>query len=120
MPFLSSLFGRVLVSVRKQEKKHGWEPYYGFWEETSEYFVFNNKEYSGVLDASGKELFRINLYHLQFLTNNILIYRDNFEYGLIDITGKILTDAKYTSIQKINDNHFLGIEDGFKVEVIEI
>lgn len=90
-----------------------------FWDETSEYFIFNNKEYSGVLDSSGKELFRIDLYHLQFLTNNILIYRDNFQYGLIDITGKILTDAKYTSIQKITNNQFLGIEDGFKVEVID-
>lgn len=72
------------------------------WEEIGDYFIFQDQEYSGIMDYSGNELFRLKWTGLKFLTSNILTYRDNFEYGLIDINGKILAEAKYEDISVIS------------------
>lgn len=91
-----------------------------FWNEASEYFTFCAQDYSGILDYSGKELFRIKLADLKFLTNNVLSYKKDFKYGLINISGKILTEAIYENIRKISDYNFLAIKQNLKVEIIDI
>lgn len=89
------------------------------WNEIGDGFIFQDQEYSGIMDYFGKELFRLKWTSLKFLTSKILTYKGNFEYGLIDINGKILTEAKYEDIQKIDENIFLAVKQGRMMEILE-
>lgn len=92
-----------------------------YWNDISrEYFAFRGQEYSGVINYSGQELFKLKWVDLEFLTKNILTYKDNFEHGLIDINGKILTEAKYEDFKKLSDNNILAIKPDRSAEIITL
>lgn len=83
-------------------------------------FIFCNSNTYGVVDDTGQELFRSVQYRLNFITSKILSYKDNMKYGLMDISGKILTKAKYDHIRKLNENSFLAISSFKTIEILNL
>lgn len=74
------------------------------------YIAIDKNDIYTIVDASGNTLVDDNYSYIEYLPGNYFIVARDGKNGIIDTTGKIIVDLKYTSIFRFNDTNLLQAE----------
>lgn len=75
--------------------------------------TFKDKNYKGVIDRNGKELFKGTYYRLKVCSDNLIAFRktEKSKVGFMDVKGKVIMSPKFRNLRLYRNSIIVTMDD---------